>query len=181
MKYTKLKNAKLQPTSSEFLYQYCLQTCVIFISSWLLSYEINEYNCNGYTTVTWWFSIKDVSCEYELYIKLGSFWLIMSMVWDLLLRTAATNGPIVHPPGDMWAWRAVVMMMPAGENSWHFHQSSLAILWAESSWEQVGGMDEGVRTLPIQYLRYLKGSLTCHKFLRHGASGFTSHSKEGVP
>jgi hypothetical protein len=40
-----------------------------------------------------------------------------------------------------------------------------------------GGMDEGVRILPIQYLRYLKGSLTCSKMLRHGTSGFTSHPK----
>jgi hypothetical protein len=27
-------------------------------------------------------------------------------------------------------------------------------------WEQVGGMVEGVRILPIQYLKYPKGSLT---------------------
>jgi hypothetical protein len=34
------------------------------------------------------------------------------------LRTAATNGPIVHPPGDKWAWSAMVMMMmPARSNS----------------------------------------------------------------
>jgi hypothetical protein len=39
-------------------------------------------------------------------------------------------------------------------------------------WEQVGGMDEGVE--------YVKGSLTCCKILQHGASGFTSHLKEGV-
>jgi hypothetical protein len=41
-------------------------------------------------------------------------------------------------------------------------------------------MEEGVRILPINYLRYLKGSLTCRKILRHGTSGFTSHPKEGV-
>jgi hypothetical protein len=37
----------------------------------------------------------------------------------LCLRTAVTNGSIVHPPGDMLAWRAMVMMMmmPAGDNS----------------------------------------------------------------
>jgi hypothetical protein len=23
----------------------------------------------------------------------------------LCLWTTATNGPIVHPPGDIWAWR----------------------------------------------------------------------------
>jgi hypothetical protein len=34
------------------------------------------------------------------------------------LRTAATNGPVVHHPGDMWAWAATVMMIPAGDNSW---------------------------------------------------------------
>jgi hypothetical protein len=26
----------------------------------------------------------------------------------LRLWTAATNGPIVHPPGDIWAWRKTV-------------------------------------------------------------------------
>jgi hypothetical protein len=47
-------------------------------------------------------------------------------------------------------------------------------------WEKVGAMNEGVRTLPIQYLRYLKRSLICHKILCHGASDSTSHLKEGV-
>jgi hypothetical protein len=46
-------------------------------------------------------------------------------------------------------------------------------------WEQVRGMDEKARILPIQYLRYLNGSLTCRKILQ-GASGFTSHPKEVV-
>jgi hypothetical protein len=41
-------------------------------------------------------------------------------------------------------------------------------------------MHEGVRILPIQYMRYLKGSLTCHKILQHGTSSFTSHLKEDV-
>jgi hypothetical protein len=31
-----------------------------------------------------------------------------------------------------------------------------------------------------RYPRYVNGSLTCRKNLRHGASGFTSHPKEGV-
>jgi hypothetical protein len=31
------------------------------------------------------------------------------------LRTAATNRPIVHSPGDILVWRAMVIMMPAGE------------------------------------------------------------------
>jgi hypothetical protein len=32
-------------------------------------------------------------------------------------------------------------------------------------WERAGGMDEGVRILPIQYLKCLKGSSTSRKFL----------------
>jgi hypothetical protein len=31
-----------------------------------------------------------------------------------------------------------------------------------------------------QHLRYVNGSLTCRKILRHGTSRFTSHQKEGV-
>jgi hypothetical protein len=41
-------------------------------------------------------------------------------------------------------------------------------------------MEEGMRILHIQYLRYLKESLTRRKILRHGTSGFTFHLKEGV-
>jgi hypothetical protein len=48
----------------------------------------------------------------------------------LCLRTAAT---IVHPPGDMWTWRAMVVIMPTGDNSWLVHQSSLAVLPADTS------------------------------------------------
>jgi hypothetical protein len=72
----------------------------------------------------------------------------MSMGWDLHLRTT-TNGPIVHPPGDMWAWRAMLRMMLAEENSWLVHQSSLTILPAETSQSEMGGMDEEARILCI--------------------------------
>jgi hypothetical protein len=112
----------------------------------------------------------------------NNFWLSSLIDYDgvrLCLRTAATNGSI-HPPGDMWAWRVTVVMMPAGDNSWFVHQSSLAVLPAETNLGQVGGMVEGVWILPTQYLRYLKGPLTCRKILQHGTSGFTSHPKESV-
>jgi hypothetical protein len=33
-------------------------------------------------------------------------------------------------------------------------------------------MEEGMRILPFQYLKYLNGSLTWGKILRHGMSGF---------
>jgi hypothetical protein len=39
----------------------------------------------------------------------------------------------------------------AGDNSWLVHQSSLAVLPAETSGE-VGGMDDRVRILPISIL-----------------------------
>jgi hypothetical protein len=70
------------------------------------------------------------------------------MEWDLRLRTAATNRPIVHPAGDMWEWRAMVVMMPAGENSWRPPQLTGSPT-SRDIWEQVGGMDKGVRILHI--------------------------------
>jgi hypothetical protein len=73
----------------------------------------------------------------------------------LCLRTEATNGPIVHPPGDMWTWRAVVLMMPAGNNFWLVHQTSLAVLPAEISRENSrnGRRSEN---FAYQYLKYFK-------------------------
>jgi hypothetical protein len=106
-------------------------------------------------------------------------WLIDYDGMRLCLRTAATNWPNVHPPGDMWAWRATVMMMSAGDNSWLFHQSCLAVLPAQTSG---ASMRNGRRSdnFAYQYLKYLMGSLTCRKTLLHGTSGFTCHLKEGV-
>jgi hypothetical protein len=94
------------------------------------------------------------------------------------LRTTATNRPIIHPPGDMQVWTAMVMTMPAGENSWLVHQSSLEILPAVIG-VQIGGMDEVMRILPIQYLWYLTRSSTYRKILQHGVCSFTLHPKEG--
>jgi hypothetical protein len=83
----------------------------------------------------------------------------------------------------MRAWKAMMMMMmmimPAGNNSWLFHQSSLAVLPAHTSG---ASRRNGQRSenFAYQYLKYLKGPLTCRKILRHGTSGFTSHPKQGV-
>jgi hypothetical protein len=97
----------------------------------------------------------------------------------LCLRTAATNRPIIYAPGDMRTWRARVMIMPAGNNSWLVHRSSLAVLPADTS---KASRRNGRRSknFAYQYLKYLKRSLTCRKILRHGISGFTSHPTEGV-
>jgi hypothetical protein len=70
----------------------------------------------------------------------------------ICLRTAATNGPTVHPPGDMWAWRAMVMMW-----WWWFRlgitlNSSTRALWnsyQQRHLEKGGGKDEAVKILPI--------------------------------
>jgi hypothetical protein len=75
--------------------------------------------------------------------------------------------------GDPWWWRCQLGTTP---------HSSTRALWQsyqQTQLGQVGGMDR-VRILPIQYLRYLKGSLTCRKILWCGTFGFTYHPKEGV-
>jgi hypothetical protein len=106
-------------------------------------------------------------------------WLIDYDGVRICLRTADTNGPIFHPPGDMWAWRAMVMIIPAGDNFWLVRQSSLTVLPVETSGasRRNGRRSEN---FAYQYLKYLKGSLTYRKILQDGTSGFTSHPMEGV-
>jgi hypothetical protein len=71
-------------------------------------------------------------------------------------------------------------MVSPGDNSLLVHQSSLAVLPAETSGvsRKNGRRSEN---FAYQYLKYLKGSLTRRKILRHGTFGFTSHLKEVVP
>jgi hypothetical protein len=54
---------------------------------------------------------------YGVVLHMASHWLIDNVNGVRRLRTAATNGPIVHPPGDISARRAMVMVMRAGESS----------------------------------------------------------------
>jgi hypothetical protein len=89
------------------------------------SVEWNLLKCTGRYTLLY---ILDPS---PIRTKTSLRWVNFLMLVDHAdevrrLRTATTNGPIVHPPGDMWAWRAVVVIIPAGKNSWLVHQSSLA-------------------------------------------------------
>jgi hypothetical protein len=64
-------------------------------------------------------------------------------------------------------------------NSWFVHQNSVALLPAETSGSS---RRNGRRSdnCTYQYLKCLKGSLTCRKIVRHETSSFTSHPKEGV-
>jgi hypothetical protein len=97
----------------------------------------------------------------------------------LCLSTAATSEPIVRPPCDMWAWRAMVVMMPPGDNSWLVHQSSLAVLLAETP----GASRRNRRkreNFAYQYLRYLKGFLHAVKSYDMGHPALLSIREEGV-
>jgi hypothetical protein len=70
----------------------------------------------------------------------------------------------------------IMMMMPAGDNSWLVHQSSLAVLPAETS-RRNGRRREN---FAYQYLTHLKGSTTRRKILRNATSSVTSHTNEGL-
>jgi hypothetical protein len=71
-------------------------------------------------------------------------------------------------------------MMSAGKTP----DSSTWGLWQSYQQRHLGASRRNERrseNFAYQYLRYVNGSSTCHKILRHGASGFTFHLKEGVP
>jgi hypothetical protein len=93
-------------------------------------------------------------------------------------KTAATNGTILRPTGDMWAWMdmvVMIMMMPV----WQTHDSFTRALWQQ---KHLGASRRNERNenFAYQHLRCVNGFLTRRKILRHWASGFTSHPKEGV-
>jgi hypothetical protein len=104
-------------------------------------------------------------------LQCWSNWFIM--IGDYIyIRTAATNWPIFHPASNMWAWTAMIMMMPTGNNSWLVHESSLTVHPAESA-----GTSRS-ENFAYQYLKYFNGTLTCTKSYDMGPSRFTSHPKD---
>jgi hypothetical protein len=84
------------------------QLCIVHYSSCSWNVDIAPYVClciHTCTTRNWGFII-DWSC-----------W------WN---ETAATNGPVSHPLGDIWAWRTIVKWCwRVKENSWFVHQSAV--------------------------------------------------------
>jgi hypothetical protein len=79
--------------------------------------------------------------------------------------------PRVNVSAERWWWcRLGITPELSTRARWQFNK--------QRHLERVGGMDEGMRILCIQYLWYVDGSSTCRKTLRHGTSGFTSHPKK---
>jgi hypothetical protein len=86
--------------------------------------------------------------------------------------------PIVYPrvnvSGELWWWWCWLGITPDLSTRAHWQ------LYQQRHLKRVGGMDEGMRILRIQYLWYVSRFFTCRKVLQHGASGFTCHLKVGV-
>jgi hypothetical protein len=100
--------------------------------------------------------------------------------WDWRLRTAATNGLIVHHlvihefGQPLWWWWCQMEKTP---------YSSTRALRQTYQQRHLGASRRKWRrseNFAYQYLRYFKGYLTCCKILRHGTFGFRSHPKEGL-
>jgi hypothetical protein len=99
------------------------------------------------------------------------------------LRTAAITGLLFIPRVNVSGESCWLMF-----SKWRCRLGITPDLFTRARWqsyqqrhlERVGGMNEGIRILLIQYLWCVNGSFTCRKILRHGTSGFTSHPKEGV-
>jgi hypothetical protein len=101
----------------------------------------------------------------------------------LRLWTAATIGPIFHPPGDRstYVWRTMVELYLHGKTD----DSSITALWQSYQQSPSTNQEElGKENDEFYLTKYLfhnpKGSLICRKILRRGADGFTSPPKEGL-
>jgi hypothetical protein len=84
----------------------------------------------------------------------------------LHLWTAASNRPIVHPPGDIWVWR-----------TWwndNVDKGKTTDSTTSDIWQQAEGMGERDENLALHNISVhtCKWYFTCCKILWHGASGF---------
>jgi hypothetical protein len=101
--------------------------------------------------------------------------------YDGVRLTSQNRGhhlPIVHLQAKC-EWRAVVMMMPAGDTSWLVYQNSLAVIPGEISGTNRRNEQRNEKfSCSVSLIR--QRIFTCRKVLRHGNSGFTVHPKECV-
>jgi hypothetical protein len=85
--------------------------------------------------------------------------------WEKLRhRTAATNGPIVHPPGEnIWAWRTMV--------EWYRQRKSLFVQQSHLA-ENQEELAREIMNLVLQsiFTHTSNGSLICCKILGHGST-----------
>jgi hypothetical protein len=86
-------------------------------------------------------SVTKIGIRWQILIKLYSHKNLSSLILEslhmddddshyvkgvrLCLWTAATSGPTVHPPGDLWAWRTMVKWCQQGKTP----DSSTRPLW----------------------------------------------------
>jgi hypothetical protein len=67
-----------------------------------------------------------------------------------------------------------------GDNPWLVLQELSGSPTSRDIWDKSEEWTKEWEFCLLQYLIYLKGSLTCREILRHGTPGFTSHPKKGV-
>jgi hypothetical protein len=75
------------------------------------------------------------------------------------LRTATTNGLIVHPPRDTLAWRPMVMMASSEKNPYSFTRA-LCQLYQHGHLGMSRRDGRSSENFAYQYLRYVIASLT---------------------
>jgi hypothetical protein len=99
----------------------------------------------------------------------------------LCLWTAATNGPIVYPPGDTWArWSTMNWYSQSRTPDSSIRAICRSYHQLPSSKPGRTGRRNGEFGL-IKYLFHTqKGFLPCRKTLRNGGDGFSSPPNEGV-
>jgi hypothetical protein len=133
--------------------------CVNRRTSWSLVLH-SSLNCTlGFCNKTWRF----ITYPYWLID-----WLIM-MGWDYVSELRSPTGLLFIP-----GW--YVNTESHGDDAWLVHQSSLAVLPAETSGASRRNWQRS-ENFAYQYLKNIKRSLTRRKILRHGTSGFTSHPR----
>jgi hypothetical protein len=111
--------------------------------------------------------------ETARYLRVTLDWLIMSTGVILRPWTAATNGPIVHPPRNTWAWSTTVTWCRLGKTP----DLPTRALWQSYQLSHLGETRRNRRKWEFYLVSIsftLASDFYMRKILRHGASGCTS-------